>query len=148
VFVTPTAARTRRRGWVVNIPASYSGDPVFRSRPGDRLFLRRYFVFFLSSPGKCRDSISNMAMTDSFKIVSNSVFTYHTFSRWFIVWVTEKSRRFVWNSGRRPCHWRWPGFQIFNPITSTIPKWRAFGLLRWMPGLEPDKVGPWYVVCW
>jgi hypothetical protein len=29
---------TERHGRVVNIPASYLGDPGFKSRPGDRLY--------------------------------------------------------------------------------------------------------------
>jgi hypothetical protein len=39
---------TEFRSRVINTPASYSGDPGFKSRPGDRLSWLRVFVVFLS----------------------------------------------------------------------------------------------------
>jgi hypothetical protein len=41
-------ASTERRGRVVSTPASYSGDPGLKYRPGDRLILTEGFVVFLS----------------------------------------------------------------------------------------------------
>jgi hypothetical protein len=43
---------TEHRGRVVNILASYSGGPGFKSRPGDRLPLLRFFVVFFSTTGQ------------------------------------------------------------------------------------------------
>jgi hypothetical protein len=43
---------TGRRGRVVSTPASYSGGPGFKSRPGDRLYWLRFFVVFLSPSRK------------------------------------------------------------------------------------------------
>jgi hypothetical protein len=34
--------------------------------------------------------------------------------------------------GRQVLPLRMPGRHIFNPIASTIPKWRTFKLLRWL----------------
>jgi hypothetical protein len=44
-----TSAReeTERRGWVLNTAASYSGGPVFKPRPGDRLSWLAFLVVFL-----------------------------------------------------------------------------------------------------
>jgi hypothetical protein len=46
----------------------------------------------------------------------------------------EPIGRFVWNSVGRSCHWSWP--RLYNPVPSTIPKWRTFKLLRWMKNLH------------
>jgi hypothetical protein len=45
--VTRNKCFTERCGRVVNIPASYSGGPVFKSRPWDWLSRQRFSVFFL-----------------------------------------------------------------------------------------------------
>jgi hypothetical protein len=42
----------------------------------------------------------------------------------------------LWNLTRRSCHWRWPRRRTFNPVASTIPKWRTFKILRWMQNLH------------
>jgi hypothetical protein len=47
---------TESSGRVVNTPASYSGGPRFKSRPGDRLSWLRFFVVFSIPPGECRES--------------------------------------------------------------------------------------------
>jgi hypothetical protein len=52
---------TDRDGPVVNIPASYSGGSVFKSRSGDRISLLRFFVVFLSPPAECRDSAQKLS---------------------------------------------------------------------------------------
>jgi hypothetical protein len=48
----------------------------------------------------------------------------------------EQIGRFLWNSVGRSCHWRWPRRHTFNPVPSTIPKWRTFKLLRLMQNLN------------
>jgi hypothetical protein len=45
-YISTTPAECRCR--VVKTPASYSGGPGFKSRPGDRLFWLRLFVVFLN----------------------------------------------------------------------------------------------------
>jgi hypothetical protein len=42
------ACVSKRSGWVVNTPASYSGGPGFKFLFGDRLSLLMLFVVFLS----------------------------------------------------------------------------------------------------
>jgi hypothetical protein len=44
--------------------------------------------------------------------------------------------RVSWNSVGRSCHWRRSRRLTFNPVPSTIPKWRTFKLLRWMQNLH------------
>jgi hypothetical protein len=41
---------TERRGRVGNTPASYSGDPGFKSRPGELLSRLRTFMVFFRPP--------------------------------------------------------------------------------------------------
>jgi hypothetical protein len=48
----------------------------------------------------------------------------------------EPVGRFLRNSAVRSCHWRWPRCHTFNPVSSTIPKWRTFKLLRWIQNLH------------
>jgi hypothetical protein len=48
----------------------------------------------------------------------------------------EPVGRFLWNSVGRSCHSRWPLHLLSNPVSSTIPKWRTFKLLRWIQNLH------------
>jgi hypothetical protein len=48
----------------------------------------------------------------------------------------EQIGRFLWNSVGRSCHWSDLDAILFNPVPSTIPKWRTFKLLRWMKNLN------------
>jgi hypothetical protein len=64
--------KTKRRGRVVSIPASYSGGPGIKSRLGDRL---SWSTFFIIHPDKCRNSTLNYSTADSFHILSNSLIT-------------------------------------------------------------------------
>jgi hypothetical protein len=54
-------------------PASYSGDPGFESRAGDRQFRLRFSWFSSATPGKYRDSALKQTTSGSFHIVSNSL---------------------------------------------------------------------------
>jgi hypothetical protein len=47
--------------------------------------------FFSVPPGECQDITSNYATTDSFQILSSSLFTYRYFIRRYIVRVAEKA---------------------------------------------------------
>jgi hypothetical protein len=68
---------TKHLGHVVSTPASYSGDPGFKSRPGDS-----EFSWFSSvPPDKFRNSSLNCATTPSFHSISDSSFTYYHFVR-------------------------------------------------------------------
>jgi hypothetical protein len=61
---------------VVNTPASYSGGPGFKHRPGNRLSRLRYFVVFSGIPGKCRDlKIGTRQLPSSFFSVLHSPVT-------------------------------------------------------------------------
>jgi hypothetical protein len=53
--VSSSSFHTERRR-VVNTPASYSGGPGFKRRPGDRLSWLRVFVVFLSPSRPTRES--------------------------------------------------------------------------------------------
>jgi hypothetical protein len=80
---------TKRRGSVVNTPASYSGVPGFKSRCRHRISWL-YFSWLSSVPlVKFWDSALNY---DSFQIISNSSFIYLFILR-YIVWSTEKKSR-------------------------------------------------------
>jgi hypothetical protein len=82
---------TERRCRVVNTPASYLGDPGFKSGSRDRLSCLRFFVVFLSHgrmPGHC---LKISPRTASFQIRSNSSVTYHPFIQRYIVLVTERA---------------------------------------------------------
>jgi hypothetical protein len=59
-LVTCHKLSSESRGQMVNIPASYSGGPGFKSRPGDRLSWLRYFVVFLSSSKQMQGSTSKL----------------------------------------------------------------------------------------
>jgi hypothetical protein len=86
-----TCMLTERRGRMVNISTSYSGNSRFKCRPGDRLFWRRFFVVSSVPPGKCWDNTLNYTTAASFHIFPNSRFTHNPFIRRNIVWVTEKA---------------------------------------------------------
>jgi hypothetical protein len=79
---------TERHGRAVNTPASYSGGP------GSNLGLETGYpdrdVSWLYSvpPGKFRDNTLHRPRLLA-SVLSNSSFTYHTFIRRYIVWVTE-----------------------------------------------------------
>jgi hypothetical protein len=51
-----TVTLSERRGWVVNIPVSFSGGPKFKSRPGDRISWMMFSWLYSVSPGESRDS--------------------------------------------------------------------------------------------
>jgi hypothetical protein len=70
---------------VNNTPVSYSGGPRLKFGPGTG-YPDRVFVVSLRPPG---NAVKVLAMTASFYILSNSLFTYHPFIR-YIVRVTEK----------------------------------------------------------
>jgi hypothetical protein len=70
---------TKRHGWVVKAPTSYSGGLEFKSRPGHRLYWLKIFVIFLSPPGKFQGSALNQITRASSHIRSNSSFTHHPF---------------------------------------------------------------------
>jgi hypothetical protein len=44
----------------------------------------------------------------------------------------ESNGGFSWNLVGRWFHWRWSRSHIFNLVTSAIPKWRTFKLLKWV----------------
>jgi hypothetical protein len=81
---------TERRDKVVNTPASYSGGPVFKSRPGDLLSWLRVFVVFLSPPGKYRDG--------TLKLGCHRFLPRHF---QFIVHISSFIRRYTYS----PCYW-------------------------------------------
>jgi hypothetical protein len=85
----PQHGETEHTGRIVNTPASYSGDPGFKSLPVDRLPDWRLSWFTPVPPGKCWNSTLNQATTASFHILPNSSFTYRPFIRSYIVRVTE-----------------------------------------------------------
>jgi hypothetical protein len=66
---------------VVNIPASYSGIPRFKSRLGDRLSWLRFLWSSSVPPGQCWGSTSNYITTASFHIISSSSFVQNPFIR-------------------------------------------------------------------
>jgi hypothetical protein len=74
-------------------PASYAGGPGFKYRRRDRLSWLRVFVVSAFPAGKCRNSVPTWShvTTASFRILSNSSFTYHPFIRRCIIWVSEKA---------------------------------------------------------
>jgi hypothetical protein len=73
---------TERRGRVVSTPASYSGGPGLKSRPGDRLSWQEAFRDFSQSlQANTEIMTQNYATTASFQILFSSSFTYHAFIR-------------------------------------------------------------------
>jgi hypothetical protein len=83
----PTEGRCR----LVKIPASYSGEPGFKSRPADRLS----WLVFRGFPEilQANAGIVPLSYTtaSSFQFDSNSSFTYRCFIRRYIITVTGKA---------------------------------------------------------
>jgi hypothetical protein len=76
---------------VVITRASYLKRPEFKPRFGHRLSWLSFLQFSSVPPGKFRNSTINYVTTASFRILSNSLFTYYTFIRRYAIRVTEKA---------------------------------------------------------
>jgi hypothetical protein len=92
---------TERRGSVVNTPASYTGDPKFKARPGDRLSNWGFSCFFSVPPGECRDSTLKLGYNRFFQILynSSSVTYHHIDAMEYSYW---KKRRKITKLSRKP----------------------------------------------
>jgi hypothetical protein len=90
-WLTRETAATECHGWMVNTPTSYLWGLGFKSQLRDRLSWLKFFMVFLSvPPAKCWDSTLKLSHYCSFQILSNSWFTYHPFTWWYVVLVTKK----------------------------------------------------------
>jgi hypothetical protein len=60
----------------------------------------------------------------------------------------EPIGRFLWNSVRRSCHWRWPRCRTFQPRTFNHSKMADVQTSEVNAKLASVNVGPWNFVYW
>jgi hypothetical protein len=99
---------------MINIPASYMGDPRVKSGPRDRLPWLRFSWFSSVPPGEFQDSTLKSGQTASFQILSNSSFTYHPIIRRYIV-LLKKCRKINYRH-------TWEASQLLRDYKAQYPR--------------------------
>jgi hypothetical protein len=79
---------TARRSRAVSTPASYLGDPGFKSQSVDQLYWMWHFVAFLSTSKQIPRQYLK-SVHGRINVLSNTLFTNHLIIQRHMIWATE-----------------------------------------------------------